>query len=94
MEKGSFHLKIGPIHLHCIFNNYFNTCLLYLSSNELKIGSIHLKMGPVDFKISDSFEQEKGVPQGSILSVTHFGIKIKSFAKVLINDMHRICVLL
>ena len=33
-------------------------------------------------KISDNFEQEMGVPQGSILSVKLFSIKINSFAKV------------
>ena len=34
---------------------------------------------------SDSFDQEMGVPQGAILSVTLFSIKINSLAKVL-ND--------
>ena len=33
--------------------------------------------------ISDNFEQEMGVPQGSILSVTLFSIKIKSIVQVL-----------
>ena len=35
--------------------------------------------------LSDFFDQEMGVPQGSILSVTLFSIKINSLAKVL-ND--------
>ena len=37
--------------------------------------------------ISDNFEQEMGVPQGSILSVTLFRLKINSLADVLKNDM-------
>ena len=36
---------------------------------------------------SDSFEQEMGVPQGSILSVTLFSLKINSLAKVLSKDV-------
>ena len=35
------------------------------------------------FTISDNFEQEMGVPQGSILSVTLFRLKINSLADVL-----------
>ena len=38
--------------------------------------------------ISDNFEQELRVPQGSILSVTLFSIKINSLAKFLRGDMH------
>ena len=37
--------------------------------------------------ISDNFEQEMGVPQGSILSVTLFSLKINSLADVLKNLM-------
>ena len=37
--------------------------------------------------LSDSFEQEMDVPQGSILSVTLFIIKINSLAKVLSKDV-------
>ena len=36
---------------------------------------------------SDPFEQEMGVPQGSILSVTLFSLKINSLAKVLSKDV-------
>ena len=35
---------------------------------------------------SDDFDQEMGVPQGSILSVTLFSLKINSLAKVLSKD--------
>ena len=38
--------------------------------------------------LSDNFEQEMGVPQGSILSVTLFSIKINSLAEVLKNEFH------
>ena len=38
--------------------------------------------------ISDNFEQEMGVPQGSILSVTLFSIKINSLAEVLRGDIN------
>ena len=37
--------------------------------------------------ISDNFEQEMGVPPGSILSVTLFSLKINSLADVLKNVM-------
>ena len=36
---------------------------------------------------SDYFEQEMGVPQGSILSVTLFSLKINSLAKILSKDV-------
>ena len=38
--------------------------------------------------LSDPFEQEMGIPQGSILSVTLFSLKINSLAKVLSQDIH------
>ena len=37
--------------------------------------------------LSDAFEQEMGVPQGSILSVTLFSLKINSLVKVLGKDV-------
>ena len=37
--------------------------------------------------LSNPFEQEMGVPQGSILSVTLFSLKINSLAKVLSKDV-------
>ena len=40
--------------------------------------------------ISDNFEQEMGVPQGSILLVTLFSIKINSHAEVLRDGMQGI----
>ena len=39
--------------------------------------------------LSDPFEQEMGVPQGSVLSVTLFSLKINSLAKVLSKDAER-----
>jgi hypothetical protein len=36
---------------------------------------------------SNLFDQENGVPQGSLLSLTLFSIKINSLAKVLKNDI-------
>ena len=41
----------------------------------------------VNKTMSDPFEQEMGVPQGSILSVTLFSIKINSLAKTLQNNV-------
>ena len=38
--------------------------------------------------LSDPFEQEMGVPQGSILSVTLFSLKINSLDQVLSKDIH------
>ena len=37
--------------------------------------------------MSDAFVQEMGLPQGSILSVTLFSIKINSLAKTLQNNV-------
>ena len=47
----------------------------FLSDRHFKV-----KIGS---SISDTFEQEEGVPQGSILSVTLFGIKINNIVKTL-----------
>ena len=44
---------------------------------KVRVGSI----------LSDVFEQEMGVPQGSILSVTLFSLKINSLAKILSKDV-------
>ena len=49
----------------------------FLKSRQFKVR--------VGSTFSDSFDQEMGVPQGAILSVTLFSIKINSLAKVL-ND--------
>jgi hypothetical protein len=49
----------------------------FLSDREFNVG--------VNSTYSDNQEQEMGVPQGSILSVTLFSIKINSLAKIL-ND--------
>ena len=40
----------------------------------------HVRLG---FSYSDLFEQEMGVPQGSIFSVTLFGLKINSIVKAI-----------
>ena len=37
---------------------------------------------------NDNFEQEIGVPQRSIFSVTLFSIKISSLVRVIRGDMH------
>ena len=47
----------------------------FLANREFKVR--------VNSTMSDTFDQEMGVPQGSILSVTLFSIKINSLAKVL-----------
>ena len=49
----------------------------FLKSHQFKVR--------VGSTFSDSFDQEMGVPQGAILSVTLFSIKINSLAKIL-ND--------
>ena len=49
--------------------------------NFLKSRQFKVRVGST----SDSVDQEMGVPQGAILSVTPFSIKINSLAKVL-ND--------
>ena len=49
----------------------------FLQSREFKVR--------VGSTLSDSVDQEMGVPQGAILSVTLFSIKINNLAKVL-ND--------
>ena len=51
----------------------------FLSDREFKVR--------VNSTLSDPFEQEMGVPQGSILSVTLFSIKINSLAQVLKDNI-------
>ena len=51
----------------------------FLSNREFKVR--------VNSTLSDPFEQEMGVPQGSILSVTLFSIKINSLAQVLKDNI-------
>ena len=53
-------------------------------SNFLENRNFRVRLGSI---LSDPFEQEMGVPQGSILSVTLFSLKINSLAKVLSNDV-------
>ena len=50
-------------------------------SQFLSDGSFKVCVGST---LSDSFEQEQGVPQGSILSVTLFSIKINNIVKCLL----------
>ena len=54
------------------------------NSNFLENRNFRVRLGSI---LSDPFEQEMGVPQGSILSVTLFSLKINSLAKVLSNDV-------
>jgi len=46
----------------------------------LKNRRFHVRLGS---SYSDLFEQEMGIPQGSILSVTLFGLKINSIVKAI-----------
>ena len=46
----------------------------------LKNKHFHVRLGTC---ISDLFDRELGVPQGSILSVTLFGLKINSIIKAI-----------
>ena len=48
--------------------------------NFLKNRQFHVRLGS---SYSDLFEQEMGIPQGSILSVTLFGLKINSIVKAI-----------
>ena len=51
-------------------------------SNFLSDRSFNVRIG---FSLSDTFKQEQGVPQGSILSPTLFNIKINNIVKC-VND--------
>ena len=51
-------------------------------SNFLSDRSFNVRIG---FSLSDTFKQEQGVPQGSILSSTLFNIKINNIVKC-VND--------
>ena len=53
-------------------------------SNFLENRNFRVRLGSI---LSDPFEQEMGVPQGSILSVKLVSLKINSLAKVLSNDV-------
>ena len=53
------------------------------AENFLKDGSLNVRLGAT---ISDELEQEMGVPQGSIHSVTLFSIKVNSIANCLASD--------
>ena len=59
-----------------IYPNFIKNFLGNRNFNIIRLGS------------TDNFEQEMGVPQGSILSVILFSIKINSLAKFLRGDMH------
>ena len=48
--------------------------------NFLRNRQFHVRLGSSS---SDLFDQEMGVPQGSILSVTLFGLKINSIIKTI-----------
>ena len=58
--------------------------LLIFLSNFLSERHFNVK---VNSCMSEEFDQEMGVPQGSILSVTLFSIKINSLVKVLKDNM-------
>ena len=53
-------------------------------SNFLENRNFRVRLGST---FSDPFDQEMGVPQGSILSVTLFSLKINSLAKILSEDV-------
>ena len=59
-------------------------CMPLFISKFLENRNFKVRVGST---LSDSFEQEMGVPQGSILSVTLFSLKINSLAKVLSKDV-------
>ena len=59
-------------------------CMPLFISQFLENRNFKVRVGST---LSDSFEQEIGVPQGSILSVTLFSLKINSLAKVLSKDV-------
>ena len=53
-------------------------------SNFLKNRNFKVRVGS---NLSDKYSQEMGVPQGSILSVTLFNLKVNSLSKILNDDM-------
>ena len=59
-------------------------CMPLFISKFLENRNFKVRVGST---LSDSFEQEMGVPKGSILSVTLFSLKINSLAKVLSKDV-------
>ena len=65
-----------------LYSMGFRGCMPQFIDSFLKSRQFKVRVGST---FSDSFDQEMGVPQGAILSVTLFSIKINSLAKVL-ND--------
>ena len=58
----------------------------YFLANFIKDGTFRVKVG---MSLSDSFVQESGVPQGSVLSVTLFGVLINDICESLPPTVHR-----
>ena len=68
-----------------IMRDLHNACLCVADSpffieSFLKNRQFHVRLGS---SYSDVFDQEMGLPQGSILSVTLFGLKINSIVKAI-----------
>ena len=58
----------------------------YFLANFIKDRTFRVKVG---MSLSDSFVQESGVPQGSVLSVTLFGVLINDICESLPPTVHR-----
>jgi len=72
------HIK-QQIYFHHLNRPRYNRLPLFIES-FLKNRQFHVRLG---FSYSDLFDQEMGVPQGSILSVTLFGLKSNSIVKAI-----------
>ena len=64
--------------------NFSSSRIMNFISKFLENRNFRVRLGST---LSDHFGQEMGVPQGSILSVTLFSLKINSLAKILSQNV-------
>ena len=83
-EQGSKLAVISRI-LQDLYKHDFRGNLPIFMKNFLLLQCFQIRIGLV---LSDFYFQEEGVPQGSVLSVTLFSLKINGILNQLLNVVH------